>query len=137
MIKKVIRIFAVESTSLYIISNITSGLYFENGAQSLLYTGGALTVTVFLVKPIINLLILPINLVTFNFFRFASHAITLFLVDLALSEFAVRSFNFNGFSSNLIDLPPVFFEAGVFSYLAFSFVLSFLTSAIYWIVDKK
>jgi len=35
----------------------------------------------------------------------------------------------------LIALPSVGFPAGVLSYLAFSFMLSFISSLIYWLID--
>lgn len=136
MIKKVLRTFVIESTSLYLATQIASGLFFEKGFQSLLLTGAALTLTAFLVKPIINVLLLPINLVTFNFFKWSSHAITLFLVDLALSEFTIKSFNFLGYKSDFFDLPPLFLEGGVFSYLAFSMLISVIANIMYWLVDR-
>jgi uncharacterized membrane protein YvlD (DUF360 family) len=56
MIKKVIKIFAIEVLALYIINQLISGLVFENGIKTFLITAVALSIAAYLVKPIINLL---------------------------------------------------------------------------------
>lgn len=136
MIKRILRAFVIEGTALYLASQIASGLFFEKGITSLLLTGLALAAASFVVRPVINILLLPINLVTFNFFRWASHAVTLFLVDLVLSEFSIRNFSFNGLQTEWITLPPIFFEQGVVAYLAFSFLIAGLANGIYWVMEK-
>ncbi|KKQ96123.1 MAG: hypothetical protein UV56_C0011G0003 [Candidatus Woesebacteria bacterium GW2011_GWC1_43_10b] len=133
--KRILRVFATETFSIYLVSQIASGLVFDKGIQSVLITGLALTGATFLVRPIVNLLLLPLNIMTFGFLRWLSHAVTLFLVDLVLPEFGVLSFSFSGFRSELFSLPPVILEAGPFSYIAFSFILALITTIIYWLVD--
>ena len=136
MFKRIIRTFAIEGTALYLASQMAQGLHFEKGVQSMVITAGALTVGAFVVKPVINILILPINLMTFNFFKWASHAIMLFLVDLALSEFAIISFSFQGFQTDWFSVPQIYFEPGVVAYLAFSFLISFLAGIIHWVFAR-
>lgn len=90
-----------------------------------------------LVRPIINILLLPINLVTFNFLRWLNHSVVLFLVDLALPEFAINTFAYKGFQSEWIDIPAITLQGGAASYLAFSILISIISGIIYWLVDKK
>lgn len=136
MVKRIIRTVIIEGTSLYLASQVASGFLFAKGAQSFIMTVLALAVASFVVKPIITLLILPINLLTFNFFRWASHGITLFLVDFALEEFTISNFSFPGFHSDYIDIPPLVLEQGVAAYLGFSVVISIIATVIYWIMEK-
>lgn len=136
MFRRVLRAFVIETTALYLVSQIAQGLFFEKGVASLILTGVALALASFLVRPVINIMLLPINLVTFNFFRWASHAVTLFLVDLVLSEFAIKSFTFAGLQSDWLTLPPLFFESGVVAYLAFSFLIAAIANSIYWVMEK-
>ena|SRR5579859_4111443 len=133
--KRFIRIFVVEAVVLFLVSRITTGLNFQNGISSLIITAIALTVASLLVKPIINLLLLPLNLLTFGFFRFLANAITLFLVDLVLTQFNVGDFFFKGYRGQLIVIPSLRLPAGPLSYLAFSFILSFIGSVIYWLIN--
>jgi len=112
------------------------GMNFERGFETLFITGGALAIATILAKPIINILLLPINLVTFNFFRWASHAVMLFLVDLVLTEFRIVNFNFAGYSSDLFSLPLLYIESGILSYLAFSVLIGLVAGVFYWIMEK-
>lgn len=132
--KRITRIFIIEAITLYLVSLITSGLVFKNGISSLILTSISLTIATLFVKPIINLLLLPLNLLTFGFFRFLTNAITLFLIDLVLSDFDVTSFFFKGLKTDLIPIPPISLPSGPLTYLAFSFLISFVTSIIYWLV---
>lgn len=136
MIKKLLRAFVIETTALYLASQIAQGLSFEKGVQSLLLTGFALGIASFVIRPIINILLLPINLVTFNLFKWLSHAVTLFLVDLLLSEFSIGGFRFLGLVSDYLDIPAITLDPGVLSYLAFSVIIATIANVIYWVVDK-
>jgi uncharacterized membrane protein YvlD (DUF360 family) len=137
MVKKILRTFVTEGTALYLTTQIADGLHFAKGTQSLVITALALTFAAFIVKPVINILILPINLVTFNFFKWASHGIVLFLVDLALVEFSITSFSFSGLQTDWFSLPAIFLEQGVVAYLAFSFLIAFISGVIHWIFARE
>ena len=130
--KKLIKYFVIDTVSLYLISQSVSGMVFEDGIRSLLLAGLVLMLTSFLVKPIINVLLLPINLLTFGLFRWISSAITIFLVTLVVPGFKIYNFYFSGFSSQWFDIPSVSL-INPFSYVAFSFLLTFVTSIIYWL----
>lgn len=84
-------------------------------------------------KPIINLLLLPVNLVTFGLFRWVSTVAVLYIVTLIIPGFSISDFNFGGYTSLWIDLPVIYF-VGFWAYLAFSFLHSLFTSFIYWLI---
>lgn len=132
--KRFLRIFVIEAITLYVASQLTTGLIFQNGTPSLLLTAVALAVASLFVKPIINLLLLPLNLLTFGFFRFLTNAITLFLVDLVLNEFMITEFLFKGYRGSLIVIPSLKLASGPLSYLAFSLLISIVTTFIYWLL---
>ena len=86
-----------------------------------------------LAKPIINLLLLPINLITFNLFKWVSSAVALYLVTLVVDGFKITGFKFAGLTSQWLDLPSVNLN-GFLAYVAFSFVFSIFASFIYWLL---
>lgn len=133
--KRILRIFIIESFTLYLVSQITTGLTFQNGPLDIILTGIALTIASLIVKPIINLLLLPLTLLTFGFFRFLTNVIMLFLVDLVLTQFSVGAFFFKGYDAKLIIIPSIRFPAGPLSYLGFSLLISFISSVIYWLLN--
>ncbi len=131
--KKIFRHFAIDTLTLYAVSLFTAGLVFEKGLATILLAGASLTVASLLARPVINLLLLPINLITFNLFKWVSSAIALYLVTLVVPGFKITHFYFAGMASNLFTIPP-FSLGGILSYAVFAFIISFITSSIYWIV---
>lgn len=131
--KKIFRHFAIDTLTLYAVSLFTSGLVFEEGLTTVLLAGVGLTVASLLARPVINLLLLPINLITFNLFKWVSSAIALYLVTLVVSGFKIAHFYFAGVTSNLFTIPSLSL-GGVLSYVAFAFIISLITSSIYWII---
>lgn len=131
--KKVIRHYLIDTSSLFIVSQVASGMVFAKGTETLLLAGIGLTIISLFAKPIINLLLLPLNLVTFGIFRWVSSAVVLYLVTLIIGEFKITSFHFAGFSNKWIDLPVLDFS-GILAFIAYSFLLSVLTSLFYWLV---
>lgn len=131
--KRIIRHFTVDTVSLYLASNIASGMVFSKGIETLLLTGLGLTIASLIAKPIINLLMLPINLITFGIFRWVASAITIYLVTLLVPGFKIVNFLFGGFTSVWIDLPSITLT-GLFALIAFSFLHSIISSFIYWLM---
>lgn len=130
--RTIIKHFIIDTISLYFIAQIVTGIVFENGLETLLLAGLVLMLTTMVIRPVINLLLLPINLVTFGLFKWVGYAITLYLVTLIVPGFKLASFYFAGFSTAWFSIPPIALS-GSFSFIAFSFLISFVSSLIYWI----
>ena len=130
--KRILKHYTIDTFSLWVISQLAEGLYFEKGILTLLLAGVGVTVVSIIAKPVINLLLLPINLITYGLFRWVSSAIIIYLVSLVVHEFKVINFHFSGFSSQWLDVPQMNFE-GIIAFIAFSFLLSIITSFIYWV----
>lgn len=131
--KRILRHYVIDTVALYLVSRTASGLVFERGAESLLLAGVGLTIVSLLAKPVINILLLPINLVTFGLFRWVSSAILLYLVTLVVPGFKIVGFIFKGISIQGINIPALSLS-GLLAIAAFSFLISFLTSFIYWLI---
>lgn len=131
--KRVLRHFVIDTFSLWVASNIAGGIEFNKGIQSLIFTGIGLTCVSLLAKPVINILLLPINLVTFGVFRWISSAIVLYIVTLIIKDFKIIKFIFNGYSSKWFDIPSMNFN-GVLAFVGFAFIISIITSFIYWLI---
>ncbi|KKQ97552.1 MAG: hypothetical protein UT24_C0012G0148 [Candidatus Woesebacteria bacterium GW2011_GWB1_39_12] len=131
--KRILRHFVIDTFSLWAVSNIARGMVFQNGLETLIATGLAVTATFLLAKPIINLLLLPLNLVTFGLFRWVSSAVVLYIVTLIIKDFRITAFHFGGLTSKWIDVPSLNFS-GLLAFVGFSFLLSLITSFIYWLI---
>lgn len=131
--KRILRHFVIDTVSIFLVSSIASGLVFEKGLETLLLTGLGLTLASLIAKPVINILILPVNLITFGLFRWVSAVAVLYIVTLVVPGFTISGFNFGGYTSLWIDIPGIAL-AGFFAYLAFSFLHSLIASFIYWLI---
>lgn len=88
-----------------------------------------------IVKPVIKLLLLPINLITLNLFSWAVSLITLFLLPLIVSGIKISPFDFPGISYQGFSIPT--FHLSIFlSYVVASSFLNIFHSAISWIIKK-
>ncbi len=130
--KGILRHYIIDTFCLYIISTFVSGIIFENGIPSLLLAGVGLTVATLLIKPIINVLLIPLNLITFGLFKWVSSAIALFLVTLVVPGFKIVGFAFTGFSSKWFDIPSINIH-GLLAFVLFSFLFSFIASFFHWL----
>ena len=130
--KSILKHFVIDTLSLYIISLAISGIIFERGVETILLAGFVLMLATMIIKPVINILILPLNLITFGLFKWVAYAITLYIVTLVVPGFKLLDFVFNGASLSGITIPSVAFS-GTLAFIAFSFVISFVSSIVYWI----
>ncbi len=130
--KRIIRAYFIAVLSLYLVDQISQGMVFEKGVETFLLAGLGLAVALLFARPVINILLLPINLVTFGLFRWVSSAIALYLVTLVVPGFNITKFYFAGLSSPWIDIPQINLK-GFVAYVAFAFILSLVTSFIYWV----
>lgn len=130
--RTIIKHFIIDTIALYLISQSVSGMVFANGLYTLALTGAVLMLITMIVKPILNILLLPLNLVTFGLFKWVAYAITFYLVTLIVPGFKLLDFAYKGYSSSLFSLPAISLT-GTLAFLAFAFLVSFVSSLMYWI----
>ncbi|MBI2007573.1 MAG: phage holin family protein [Candidatus Blackburnbacteria bacterium] len=131
--KRIIRAFAVYAFILWVIATYIGGIEFGGDPKILLSGALALTLAELFLKPIINLLLLPFNLVTLGVFRWVSNGLMLYIATLLVSGFSVVPFTYPGFSSNLFIIPSL--ELGLIgAYIFLSFTLSIIASFVFWLV---
>jgi putative membrane protein len=114
-----IKHFIINTAALYIISITVHGMVFANGTYTLLLTGAVLMLTNMIVKPIINILLLPINLVTFGLFKWIGYAVTLYLVTLVVPGFKLLDFVFSGYNTYWVT--SALSLTGILAFIAFHF----------------
>lgn len=130
--RSLLKHFIIDTAALYIVSMFVSGIVFMEGTYTLLLTGAVLMLTAMIVKPVINILLLPINLITFGLFKWLGFAVTLYLVTLIVPGFKLLDFAFQGYNSYWFNLPPLSLT-GTLAFIAFSFLISTISSIGNWI----
>lgn len=130
--KKYIRLYLYNLICLWLVANILAGINFKGGFQTLAITALALTLVNLLIKPLINLLFLPLNLLTLGLFRWLTNVAVLHLVTIIVPAFEVSGFNFPGYSyGNFVILPTYLSRFWVL--VIASFIISFIISFLTWL----
>lgn len=130
--RTLLKHFLIDTVTLYLISQAVIGITFAQGTYTLFLAGFVLMLATMIVKPILNILLLPLNLITFGLFKWVTYAITLYLVTLVVPGFTLGQFIFKGFSSYWFAVPGISLY-GILAFIAFSFVISTVSSLLYWI----
>lgn len=133
--KSILKIYITSTLSLYLAGVVFGGIQLSKGTNSILLAGVGLSLFSLLVKPLINLLLLPLNLITFGLFRWVSSAIALYLVTLVIPGFKIINFYFAGLTSKWIDIPSIHLS-GILAVIAFSLVISVISSILHWLISR-
>jgi len=135
MIRNFLRLIAVNSLGIFLASKINSQLFiFTGDYKILIYTGLVIVFVNLLVRPIINLLLLPIHILTLGTFRWITNLIIIFLITKIVPQFSIGSFISGPLNISFIIIPPVYFSA-FGAYLLASFILTLIFQLLYWLFE--
>lgn len=130
--KTLIRNIVLNSFCLWIISLLSGAVAFSNKLEVLIFASISLAIVNLFVKPLLNLIFLPLNLITLGTFRWVVNIIVLSLVTVLVPGFHIQTFVFTGLNFAGFVIPAIKFNV-ILSYLAVSFLLSVLSDIIYWL----
>ena len=121
--KSFIRSLVITAVSLYAVSLIIPGVSFQNGLRGLAITVIILTLINRLIKPLVSLLLLPINLLTLGAFRWLTNVAVFYLVSFFSPDFTITGFN----------IPQIPFHFGHFwAIVITAFLFNLFQSTLRW-----
>lgn len=134
MVKKYGRLFLINITSIWLVSQVVAGITFKGGLSTLVTAGLVLTLVNLAIKPLINLLLLPINLVTLGTFRWLVNVLVLWLVTAIVPQFQINAFTFSGLNWQGFIIPSL--ALGKFwAFVLISFLISLVTGFLLWLTE--
>ncbi|OGD63900.1 hypothetical protein A2160_01600 [Candidatus Beckwithbacteria bacterium RBG_13_42_9] len=101
----------------------------------LLLAAVVLTAINLLVKPVLKLILLPFNLISFGLFRWVINVLSLLILAFLVDQVRFAAWHFPGFSYAGITLPAINFSA-LGSLIVSSFLLTFIRRAIGWVLKN-
>lgn len=131
--KKILRLILINLGSLLVAARLVPGMSIGGGVKTALYAALGLTLINFLIKPLIKLLLLPVNLMTLGAFRWLINVIALYLLVLLVSQLTVNPFTFPGFTYQGFIIPQAYIST-FWAYVICSLVISFSTTFILWLI---
>src|SRR5690348_9356322 len=96
--KKIARSIAFDSFSLFILSQMFSGVRILGGLPALLFSGAILSLLSVTLKPLLKVLSFPLNAITFGAFSIVINAIVLYVLTLLVKEISIHAFTWQGVS---------------------------------------
>ena len=133
--KKHLRSWFIILISLSITNYLVGVFGFSQGLKTLVSVALALTVFESVVKPIVKLLLLPINILTLGMARWLINVIGLYLVTIVVPGFSISPYQFPGLNYNGFSAPTVNFSL-FWTYVIVSFLLNLVISLVRWIIKK-
>lgn len=127
--KYLLRVFLFNSFSLWLVSEIFPALSITGGWTVLLLAGIVLALLMTLVTPILKILFIPINLLTFGLLSWVINVIVLYLLTVFVSGVRVVAWDFPGFVFSGFVIPALSFSLPL-SYILVSLALSFLVNIL-------
>ncbi len=133
MIRLFLRSIAINVLGIYLTIQVLSGMIvYIGGIKTLLLAGLAIALINLFIRPIVNLLLLPINLVTLGVFRWVANLVTLYLVNKFIPNFDIRPTDFSGINVGFLIIPPMHLSIFM-SFIVATLVLTVVFHIIYWL----
>lgn len=130
--KSIVRSVTTNIIALYLAGFIFAGFIIQKDILTLLVAAAVLTLLNKLIRPIIKLLLLPINLITLGLFSWVIAVITIFILTIIVDGVSISAFVFPGVSFQGFIVPSMEVNL-IFSYIISSFTIYAIASITRWI----
>lgn len=134
--KKILKFTLLLTFALITANQIWGNLFFQTIPWAIIKTAFILSIFEVILKPIIKILLLPINILTLGTFRIIINTFGLYLVTFLFSDFQIRNINSPATNFWGIQIPQLNF-VNFFAYLVTSFTISLILYFFNLIVHKK
>ena len=133
--RTILRNIFFYSFSLFLLTQIMDGVKVSGDITSYILGGVILYLLFSILKPILNIISLPLNFLTLGLFSFLINVIILYILTVFAPNIAITSFLFKGLSFAGFTIPRVFVST-FFAYVLASFFLSAIIGFLTWITKK-
>ena len=136
MIRKLARLTLILSFCLIIHNQIWRNLDFNQQIGTIIKVSIILAFFEIILKPIIKLLLLPINILTLGAIRLVINTLGLYLASFILGNFSLQDISTTGSTWQGFNVPPFHFT-NFFAYLVSSLTINLLLSLAAIILYRK
>jgi len=133
--KSLIKATFLNLIVLYLADLVLPGFNLDNYFKTLVTAAFVFTILDKIVKPLLKILLLPINLVTLGLFRWVVSVITLILLEALVTGISINPFFFSGFNYQLFSIAP--FQVGlILSYIVTSITIRLISVSVRWLIKS-
>lgn len=131
--KTIIRAVAIYTLSLFLLPYLIPGIKIEGGFLTLIIGGASLAFLFLTIKPILNIITLPVNMLTLGIFSIFTNALILYILTIFVIDISILPFTYPKTEILGFVIPRLEFNT-FFAYIYTSFVLSCIDSFFSWLV---
>lgn len=133
--KTLLKMLAGNGVSLYLLSKAFPAFRIEGTLKAFVTAAATLSLLQVLVRPVLELVLLPVNLLTLGVFRWVSSVAILWLLAALVPGISILPFHFEGFSYQGVVIPEA--NLTVFwSIVVSAFLLSSIAALVNWITSR-
>lgn len=132
--RKSVKGITIIFLTLLLIAKLTKALNYSDDYLVLFWSSLCLFFLNKIIKPVLSLLLMPINLLTLGASRWIVNVMVLLLVMLMISNFKVVGFTFPGFIFSGFAIPKITFSF-FGSLILVSLLIEFVSEVLNWIVE--
>lgn len=129
--KNIFRIFIFSCFSLFLTSYWNKGFSLPFAAVDFVKATAALTVLFVIIRPVMKIIFLPLNILTFGLFSFFVYVFFLFILSSWYGLFSIKAWQFYGLDVWIIHIPKL-----SVSYMGNLVLSSFSLSSIINVLDQ-
>ncbi len=134
--KKIISLTIFNTFGILFCRYIWGNPTFDNSIDNLLLIGALLTFFELVLKPVINLLLLPINILTLGLIKIIINTVGLYFVQFLVDNFKLESISSKTITWEGVTIAPMQFQ-GFASYVVLSLTLSTFISTMLFLTKHK
>lgn len=106
--KYILRVFLFNVFALWFTSQIFPPLHISGSWQVIMIAGLILSILMLIVKPLLKILFIPINIITFGLLSWLINVIVIYLLTVLVPEVEINTWNFPGISYQGFSVPGFF-----------------------------
>lgn len=110
------------------------GIVVRGGWQGMLFSALVLSLLMLIVQPILKILFIPINIMTFGLLSWAVNVIVVYILTFLVPGVVISAWDFPGFSSYGFTIPP-FYVSYVISLTFVTIILTAMTNILHAIIE--
>ena len=129
--KYILRLWLFDVFALWVVTNIFPAFRIIGGWQSIFVSGIILALLILIVKPILKILFIPINFLTFGLLSWFVNVIVVYVLTLIAPSVAIAPWTFPGATWAGFVIPGV-----SFSYLASLIISTIFITCIVTILEE-
>ncbi len=134
--RKIAREILISSGSLYLVSLFISGFKVQGGIISYFISGILILLADYILKPILNFISIPFNVLSLGLFSSVINAVTLYIITIIFPKIVIDGFYFSGIVYKTISIPP-FYVTRLLSYLVISFIIQVIKQIVFWLIEER